>query len=443
MNATSYILLAGYCALIASPYLLRRFSRASTNAYGSFAVGARNFGWFRISAGLSATFVGGAAVINVAGLGYTYGWYGLVDGIATSAALLLSAFFVVPKICARRGISLGGYLQVSGRLVNAATGLLSSIVYTLITAAQIVALIRIVQPFFDVPAPVIALVAVLGVAGYVLYGGYSSVTVTDVIQFIVMALCYFALVGSTLLVTPSVGEGPAVAARAMPLDLILLLLAPLLFIPVSQDLHIRINSAVSRRAATTGVVLAGLCYLAFGFISVSVGRALANTGVFLQSPDEAVSTFLAGHFGAFVVIPTIALICVVISSLDSVLFASASSLAYDFWDRITDKRREQDSAHPRIATVVVLGIALLIALHTPRILSLILSALVIYVSVLLPMLVGRFLNKQTGALGKLAFAALSVVAVLEIIGHTLPFRAFLYTAVHVTFVFCLKKEPAK
>ncbi len=440
MTPNSYIILAAFCAMVASPYLLRRFSRAGTDAYGTFAVGARNFGWFRIMAGLSATFVGGAAVINLAGLGYAFGWYGLSDVIPTSVALVASAVIIVPILARRRNISLGGYLQGSGKLVSAATGLLSTVVYTLITAAQIVALIRVVQPYFAVPASLIALIATVAVAAYLLYGGYASVTVTDVIQFIVMTLCYFALVGVTLLVGAPPAAAAPIATKVMSLDLILLLALPLLFVPVSQDLHIRINSAASPRDAKLGVALAGLCYFLFGLISVSVGRTMAIAGIELKSPDDAVPTFLASHFGTFAVIPTIAVIAVVVSTLDSVLFASASSLSYDFWDKVADKEHQKDSAHPRIATLVVLGIALFISLQTPRILQLILAALVIYVSVLLPMLVGKYLEKQSNAVGVVAFTALAAVTMLETIGFAAPFRAFLYTGVHLVAVACIPRE---
>ena len=106
MNSSSYIILGFLAALIASPFLLRRFSHSDTDEYGAFAVGNRRFGWFRIAAGLSATFIGGASVINLAGLGYTFGWYGLTDVVATSAGLVLSALLVLPAVMKGRGISL-------------------------------------------------------------------------------------------------------------------------------------------------------------------------------------------------------------------------------------------------------------------------------------------------------------------------------------------------
>lgn len=440
MTANSYIILAAFLVMVVSPYLLRRFARASTDTYGTFAVGGRNFGWIRIMAGLSATFVGGAAVINLAALGYSFGWYGLSDVIPTSLALLASAFLVVRMLFQQRNISLGSYLKGSGKLVNAATGLLSTVVYTLITAAQFVAFIKVVQPYFGLPPAAIALIAGVSVAAYLLYGGYTSVTLTDVIQFCVITACYFAIVGVTLLVGSHEPQGPPIPAKEMPLDLILLLALPFLFVPVSQDLHLRINSGKSQRDATIGVLLAGVCYLVFGLISVSVGRTMAASGITLASPDDAVPTFLASHFGTLAVIPTIAVITVVISTLDSVLFAAASSLSYDFWDRLSEKETQKDSTRPKAATVIVLAVAILIALQAPQVLRLILSALVIYVSVLLPMLVGRFLQKQSGPLGILAIAAVAIVTTLEAIGYAAPFRAFLYTAIHLIVVLCLRRD---
>lgn len=441
MTTSSILILIAFIALVTSPYFLRRFSKATTDSYGAFAVGARNFGWFRICAGLSATFVGGAAVINLAGLGYSFGWYGLADVIPTSAALVFSALIIVPMLAAKKAVSLGGYLRGSSKLAGAATGLLSAVVYTLICAAQIIALVKVTQPFFPaVPAPAIACIGTLAVAGYIFFGGYSAVTVTDVIQFVVMTVFYFALVGGTLVLVGSASVGPAIQTQPMSTDLLILLSLSLLFVPISQDVHIRINSAKSPRDARTGVLLAGLVYFVFGLISVSVGFTMSKAGIVLGSPDDAVPTFLASHFGAFAVIPTIAVICVVVSTLDSVLFASASSLAYDFWDSVSSRNREKDSAHPRIATLIVLGVALFIAMQTPQILKLILSALIIYIAVLFPMLIGRFLKKDSRALGILAFIALAAVIAMESYGYKVAFRAFVYAGVHLAGVLLVKKE---
>ena len=212
MTTNSYIILAALLALVSSPYILRRLGKARSSGYGTFAVGDRDFGWFRIGAGLSATFVGGAAVINLAGLGYTFGWYGFADVLPTALALIFTAAFVVPRIAKRGGVAMGSYISGDNRLAGMTVGLLSAVVYTLVTAAQIVALTKLLGPHFPgIPGPVIGGLGGLAVAGYIFFGGYNSVTVTDVIQFIVMGLFYFALVGMTLLM----GGHEEVAATAI------------------------------------------------------------------------------------------------------------------------------------------------------------------------------------------------------------------------------------
>lgn len=440
MNFASIVVLAAYAALISSPYLLRSYGRAKTDRYGTFAVGARNFGWFRIAAGLSATFIGGAAVINTASMGYTYGWFALTDALSTSLALVLSAFLIVPLLFRKRAFSLGTFLQESGRMTTIVSGLLSTVVYTLVTAAQIVALVKILQPYFTMSPTLLAALATLGIAAYIFYGGYSAVTVTDVIQFIFMSTCYFAVTAFFLLTETPGTVGQLIPTKPMPLDLILLLALPLLFVPISQDVHIRVHSAETKRDASVGILLAGLVYLLFGFISVSLGVTLARDGITLVSPDSAVPTFISTHFGSMAVIPSIAILAAVMSTLDSVLFAAVTSFSYDVLDKLPSKetRREKDSGVPKTAIGCILLAALFIALQTPRILNLILSALVIYVSVLLPMLAAVAIKLSKPLIGKVGLGILVVVVALEAAGIQLPYRVFVYCGLHIAIVLVLR-----
>ncbi len=440
MSFASIIILAAYVALISSPYILRKYGQANTDHYGAFAIGSRNFGWFRIAAGLSATFIGGAAVINTASMGYTYGWFAITDALSTSLALLLSSFVVVPLLFRKRAFSLGSFLRESGRLTAIVSGLLSTVVYTLITAAQIVALLRILQPYFSISPTLLATFATIGIAAYIFFGGYSAVTVTDVIQFITMSISYFAVTGFFLFAGTTIPVAQPIQTQPMPLDLILLLALPLLFVPVSQDVHIRIHSAKAKRDATVGILLAGLVYLLFGFISVSVGTTLARNGVTLVSPDNAVPTFINTHFGSMAIIPSIAILAAVMSTLDSVLFAAVTSLSYDVLDNIssTERHREKDSGIPRLGIGCILLVALFMALRTPSILHLILSALVIYVSVLLPMLAGVALRLSGAIIGKVGLVVLVAVVALEVANVQLPYRAFIYCGLHMAIVLVLR-----
>ena len=83
-------------------------------------------------------------------------------------------------------------------------------------------------------------------------------------------------------------------------------------------------------------------------------------------------------------------------------------------------------------------VALFMALRTPSILHLILSALVIYVSVLLPMLAGVALRLSGAIIGKVGLVVLVAVVALEVANVQLPYRAFIYCGLHMAIVLVLR-----
>lgn len=432
MTASGMIVVAAYLFFISIPYLRRL--KSSERYYGSFAVGHRRYNWFWILCGLSATYVGGAAVLNLPSLGYTYGWYGLADVLPTSAALVLSAIVLAPLSRQKAAFSLGTFLQQRGRLVIFTVGLLSAIVYTLITAAQISALTATLQPFVPVAKPALAIVSTFGVIAYVFIGGYQSVTFTDIVQFLCMLLMYFVPVGLFAVFFGTHVDPPPLPTTPMPTDMILLLAIAFLFVPVSQDLHIRLHSADSLFDARYGTLFSGIAYLVFGCISVGVGVVLAQRGVPLSSPDDAVPVFLQHTFASFSFIPTIAILAVILSTLDAMIFSASTAIGYEVWDVFRSRRSDRDSHSAQWATVLVGIIALVIALQAPRILALILPALVIYVSVLLPLLLGFAIRLDERYAATIALAVLVIVVALEALSFHFPYRVFVYVGAHAMIV---------
>src|SRR5688572_19470722 len=59
-----------------------------------FSTRRNRLSWFVTSAGVSMTFVGGAALLNMASLGYNYKWYTLIDPVAFMIGIFISASFV-------------------------------------------------------------------------------------------------------------------------------------------------------------------------------------------------------------------------------------------------------------------------------------------------------------------------------------------------------------
>ncbi len=436
MSATSVVVIAAYLVFIGIPYLRRL--KISERHYGAFAVGRHNYNWFWILCGLSATYVGGAAVLNLPSLGYTYGWYGLADVLPTSIALLISAVVLAPLSQRKNALSLGTFLRGRSGIVVFTVGLLSGVVYTLITAAQIVALTTALHPYVPIEKSILATISTIGVLAYIYIGGYESVTFTDVIQFLCMIFMYFIPVGLlAILYKTEVQVAPIVTTPMAP-DLIVLLGIPLLFVPVSQDLHIRLHSARSLNDSRYGTLLAGVAYLLFGIISVGIGVLLAKHGVYLASPDDAVPEFLRITFGGMSFIPTIAILAVILSTLDSMIFAASAAIGYEVWDTLFHRNEDEDSHSAQRASIIISAIALFIALQAPRILALILPALVIYIAVLLPLLLAFVLKVDERKAAITALITLVVVAVLEAFSISIPYRVFVYTAIHSLAVICMR-----
>lgn len=439
MTGSSIIVVAAYFVFISMPYLSRL--KLSERNYGSFAVGHRKYNWFWIMCGLSATYIGGAAVLNLPSLGYTYGWYGLSDVLPTSLALILSATILAPLSRQKAAFSLGTFIRQRGRLAIFTVGLLSAVVYTLIAAAQISALTTILQAYVPISRSVLSILSTLGVVAYVFIGGYQSVTFTDIVQFLCMLLMYFAPVGLFAIIFVNPGAPtplPASATIPMPADMMLLLAIAFLFIPVSQDLHIRLQSANSLFDAKYGTLLSGIVYLLFGCISVGVGVVLAKRGLSLPSPDDAVPVFLQQTFASFSFIPTIAILAVILSTLDAMIFSASTAIGYEVWDIFRSRLEDRDSHSAQWGTILVGCTALVIALLAPRILALILPALVIYVSVLLPLLLGFALKVNERIIATLALIALVTVVILEAFHINFPYRAFVYVGVHALVVVFVK-----
>jgi Na+/proline symporter len=426
------MLVVAFGVFVSIPYLFRRLGSCK----GRFVVGRRNYGWLSITAGLSTSFIGGAALLNLPSLGFTYGWYGLADVIPSTIGLLLSGFVIAPLIRRTEAVSVGTYLATAGPLVAAASGILGFVVYTLIAAAQLLAMARLLEQHVPLPLGLISALGGLAVAAYIIYGGFASVLLTDRVQFGVMTVLFLGIVGAALLFSTSPrppGSNP-LQVEAMPLDMVVLLGLPLLFLPASQDVHVRIHAASSLRNARLGCIGAAAAYLAFGIVAVSIGVVTARAGTVMDSPDMAAPSYLRNTFGAFAFLPMTAVLAAIISTLDSVLFAAATSLAYDA-SRWLRRGSEQDPGIPPwLATLVVLTAALAIGTAAPRILSIILPALIIYVAVLLPLLLGVILRVNHRWLAAVALGVLAITLLNELAGWRFPFRAFAVCFIHALLV---------
>jgi Na+/proline symporter len=211
-------------------------------------------------------------------------------------------------------------------------------------AAQFVALAGVLDLFFGIPlGHGIWIVAAVG-TGYTLLGGMWSVTLTDVVQ-LVLLLIGLVVLGVSVLAELGAPNGIAAGwtrfASETPPDMLVLVpsenaAALLGWISVlcigalgnlpGQDLAQRIFAARSARVAVWACCLAGVLYVLFGLVPVLSGLAadLIRPGGTDATLPLLASVLLSPAVG---IVFVLALTSAVMSTIDSAILAPSSVLA--------------------------------------------------------------------------------------------------------------------
>jgi len=407
-----------------------------------FTVGNRHFKSFRIAAGISMAFVGGAATLNMASLGYQYGWSVAIDPLVVFVALLIAAV-LANKVRAGKGITITDTLAGSAPRLRALLGITSLIVYQLLTAAQFVAVGKLLAPSFPgIPEVILIAVPALVVFLYSYLRGLDAVMSTDVLQLIIM-LALYAIPCIWIFATRS-GSTPdntATKATIAPFNLLIYLALPLLFVPVSHDTNIRIKAAESLFHARAGLILGGLQYVLFLSVSIGVGVFMRHTGQLIEIPEKVLPLFFQTHFGALSVLGTVSVLAAIVSTLDSFAFDTIVSASNDVLGPARAKGLLSDRKTLALATSLILVVSFLVAFVFQQILGLILAAMLLYVSIFIPVAIGRLIRASDTQLVVTSCATGVVLVGCKIADYTPPIEPLAFLALHLVLVFAVKAVP--
>lgn len=405
-----------------------------------FTIGEGDRTAFPIAAGISMSFVGGAATLNMASLGYQYGWSVLVDPVCVGLALVV-CIVATSKIREGNGITISGLLAGSSLQLQVLLGLVSFVIYLMLTAAQFVAIGKLLGPYFpDVATPFLILSFAILVFTYIYLRGFDAVTNTDVLQFF-LVLALFALPAMVVFMG---GIGSPAAEPTLPeptpTSLLIYLGLPLLFVPVSHDTNLRAKAAVSNRAAMAGFGIGAFFYCMFVTIAVGTGVYLRKSGVVIDAPETALPTFFQQHLGMIGNLAVVAVLAAIVSTLDSFGFDAVISLANDVAKplRIGDDRR---IVAVSVATVIVVG--LIIALVFPKILGLILGGMLLYVSLFIPIAAGKLLGVSDSRLVATSIVTIAILVIAKVGGMVLPVEPLAFVAIHFVLILAARAIPHK
>ena len=412
--------------------------RSSMSSYADFTMMRGKLGWFTIACGISMTYAGGAAILTTASIGYLFKWYALIDPIALLIGLLISVL-LYRKYQENKGTTISELLSSDNKGLNVLTGIVTTFTFILIVAAQFVALSKLLAPYFPSINPLlITFVVSTGVFSYVFFGGFNSVTKTDILQyilitlFLVLPMLFFALFRAD----SQAASGNSHTFVAMPIDYIILFSIPIIFTPLSQDINLRIKSAKNPRQGKVGLMVGGLLYLSITLAAAYVGIYMGKHGIELSDPEQAIPLFFKGAFPVVGFFAIIATLSAIVSSLDSYTLNSITSISNDII-RPLSRSKDNPPRNIKIAAVVTYLLAMAIALFFNKVLALSMTSLLIYISVLLPIALANLLKLKGSQSFIMAVFEILFIVVIEVAKIDISPKAVIYPAFGSIIAFIL------
>ncbi|MDM5317076.1 sodium:solute symporter [Fictibacillus sp. b24] len=291
-----------------------------------FTLAGRNLGMFMYLGCLSAVILGGAATIGTTKLGYQYGISGIWFVSMIGLGIILLGTIFIKKIDSLKVTTIS---ELLGKRYKSETRLLSAIVaaiYTLMIAVtQVIGMGTIINVLLGWGITTSMLVGGGIVLFYTILGGMWSVTVTDIIQFVVMTIgIFFIMVPMSLSKVDGLGnllsELPQSHLDFTGIGYQQIFQYFLLFalgMVVSQDIWQRVFTAKSSKIARNGSIFAGVYSFAYAIAGSIIGMCAFLVLPALDNPQNTFAEM------ALTILPT-GILGLVLASVCSALMSTAS-----------------------------------------------------------------------------------------------------------------------
>ncbi|QKR04780.1 sodium:solute symporter [Pseudomonas aeruginosa] len=343
-----------------------------------YLVAGRNLGPGFYLGTMAATVLGGASTIGTVRLGYVHGISGFwLCGAIGLGIVGLSLFLAKPLL----KLKIYTVTQVLERRYNPAArhaSALIMLVYALmIGATSTIAIGTVMQVLFGLPFWVSILIGGGVVVLYSTIGGMWSLTLTDIVQFLIMT------VGLVFLLMPlsinDAGGWDALAAKlpasyfdftAIGWDTIVTYFLIYFFgIFIGQDIWQRVFTARSETVAKVAGSAAGIYCVLYGMAGALIGMAAKVLLPDLENVNNAFASVvehsLPNGIRGLVIAAALAAL---MSTASAGLLAASTTVTQDLLPRLRRGRGQSDNGdvhENRIATLllglVVLGIALVVS----------------------------------------------------------------------------------
>ncbi|GAA1185636.1 sodium:solute symporter [Nesterenkonia xinjiangensis] len=266
-----------------------------------YLVAGRRLGTFMYSSALSAIVLGGASTVGGIGLGYSFGLSGawLVTAIGLGI-LVLSVFFT------RHIVKLKVYtvIEMLDLRYGGVSGLIPGMVmflYTfMLTVTSTLAYATIFHVLLGVPNWAGVLIGGTVVVTYSTMGGMWSITMTDVIQFVIKTLGILFLLapvavlhaGGFAQIHERLGDSFFSPVSIGGATIVTYVLTYTLGLLIGQDIWQRVFTARTPRISVIGGTITGVYCIIYAVAGAIIGMAARAVWPDLANPDEAFATIV-------------------------------------------------------------------------------------------------------------------------------------------------------
>ncbi|MFI8945155.1 sodium:solute symporter [Streptomyces sp. NPDC053750] len=424
--AVDYIVIVVYLAgMLAMGWWGMRRAKSKSE----FLVAGRRLGPAMYSGTMAAIVLGGASTIGGVGLGYQYGLSGAWMVVTIGLGILALSVFFSARIARLKVYTVSEMLDLR---YGGKAGVISGVVmwaYTLMLAVtSTIAYATIFDVLFDVNR---TLAIVLGgsiVVAYSTLGGMWSITLTDMVQFVVKTI------GVLLLLLPIAvvkAGGFSEMKAQLPTEyfdplgiggetIFTYVLIYTFGMLIGQDIWQRVFTAGSDRTAKWGGTVAGTYCLVYAVAGAVIGTAAKVLYPKLASPDDAFATIVKDELPMGVRgLVLAAALAAVMSTSSGALIACATVANNDIWSRLRGAVRgpEGEDGHDEVkgnrAFILAMGVAvILISIALNDVVEALTVAYNLLVGGLLVPILGGLLWKRGTAQGALAAVAVGGLAVV-------------------------------
>ncbi|MGW4734364.1 sodium:solute symporter family transporter [Streptomyces shenzhenensis] len=418
------IILLYLLLMVGAGYLGMRRSRTAED----FTVAGRRLGPFMYTSAMSTVVLGAASTVGGVSLGYQYGISGMVlvlslaigiaaIGVFFAGTLFRSGVYTVPDAMSRR---FGGPSRTLSSVIV--------VFYTLMVGVgQIIGIGTVLTVVFGVSPGTAAFIGWATIMLYSVAGGMWSITLTDVVQFLVKTLGVFVVL--LPLVIHRAGGLPHIR-DSLPADFF----SPtgigvgtigayfLLFFfgfLIDQGNWQRLLTARSERVARWGAVVSGLYCALYGLAGALIGTAGRVLLPHLANPDDAYARIAAlvlpvGLFGLVVA----AALAASMSTASGLLIGASTVLTNDVLRPLGGARLSSVRAN-RIALFAVGLVALAVSYAVDSVVGAVtVAADLLAAALLVPVVGAMFWRRSTtpAAIGSVLAGSVVCVAFMAVSG---------------------------